>query len=109
MVHLAAGEWGQALLLEYVFLDVVTVLRARRGLTVAEAVGKALLEARDVTFIPCSDIFVDAFGIFTHQRGRELSFVDAAIIAVARREKANHVATFDEDFRGLKGFAVVPS
>lgn len=108
MVHLAAGQWGQALLPEYVFLEVETVLRARRGLKVATLIGNTLLGAKDITFVPCSDIFMDAFEIFTAQTERDLSFTDAAIVAIARREKARFVATFDEDLRGLKGLTAIP-
>jgi predicted nucleic acid-binding protein len=108
MVHLAAGQWGQALLPEYVFLEVVTVLRARRSVGVAAEVGNTLLAAADITFVPCSDVFVDTFEIFRNERGRELSFADAAIVAIARREKARFIATFDEDFQGLKGVTIVP-
>ncbi len=108
MVHLAAGQWGQALLPEYVFLEVVTVLRARRNIAVATLVGKTLLGAEDITLVPCSDVFIDAFEIFTDQRKRELSFTDAAIVAIARREKARFIATFDQDFREQKGLTLVP-
>ncbi len=108
MVHLAAGKWGQALLPEYVFLEVVTVLRARRNVEVATLVGNTLLGAADITFVPCSDVFVEAFEIFRNQGKRELSFADAAIVAIARREKAKFIATFDEDFRGLKGVSLIP-
>jgi len=108
MVHLAAGQWGQALLPEYVFLEVVTVLRARRNIEVATLVGNTLLGAKDITFIPCSDIFIDAYEIFSGQHKRELSFVDAAIVAVARREKARFIATFDEDFRSIADLEVIP-
>lgn len=109
MVHLAAGEWGQALLLEYVFLEVVTVLRARRDLKTATAVGAALLQSREVEFVPCSDIFLEAFSVFRRQATRELSFVDSAILAVARRNSPGIVATFDEDFRGQEGVKVIPA
>ena len=50
---------------------------------------------------------VDAFEIFHNQSERELSFADAAIVAIAQ-QKARFIATFDEDFRGLKGLRVVP-
>jgi predicted nucleic acid-binding protein len=43
MERLVAAEWGPALLLEYVFLEVVTVLLARRGLDVAVRVATILL------------------------------------------------------------------
>jgi len=109
MVHLAGGEWGQAMLLEYVFLEVVTVLRARRDLKTATDVGTALLQSREVEFVACSDIFLEAFSAFRQQATGELSFVDSAILAVARRNPPGFVATFDDDFRGQDGVKVIPA
>lgn len=109
MVHLTGGKWGQALLLEYVFLEVVTVLRARRDLETAATVGTVLLHAREVDFVACSELFLEAFAGFRKQGERELSFVDAAILAVARRHRPGFIATFDEDFRGQEGVTLVPA
>ena len=107
--RLVGGEWGPALLLEYVFLEVVTVLLARRGLEVAARVGTVLLDAQEVEFVPCSDIFLDALEAFRTQRDGRLSFTDAAIVAAARRRNAHFVATFDRDFRGVRALTVVPA
>lgn len=106
--ELAAGKWGSALLLEYVFLEVVTVLLLRRGLSVAAMVGTSLLEAREVQFVPCSELFVDTLDTFRNQSGTKLSFTDAAIVTVARRKGADFVATFDTDFEGIEGLHIVP-
>jgi predicted nucleic acid-binding protein len=108
MVHLASGQWGQALLLEYVFLEVVTVLRARRDLDVAVDVATTLLEAREIDFVACSDFFLETLDAFRRQGGAELSFTDAAILTVARRNRPGFVATCDEDFREQAGVKVVP-
>jgi predicted nucleic acid-binding protein len=108
MERLLAGEWGPALLIEYVFLEVVTVLLARRGLDVASRVATALLEAREIEFVPCSDLFLDTLEVFRSQPGAHLSFADAAIVAVARRREARFVATFDRDFRRVGTLAIVP-
>lgn len=107
MVQLIGGKWGQGLLLEYVFLETVTVLRARRDVKVATTVGNILLQASEIDFVPCSDIFVDAFDVFRRDRSHGLSFVDAAIVTAARQHSPGFVATFDEDFTGLRGIAVV--
>lgn len=115
--HLAAArtvdrllnrEWGEALLPEYVFLEVTTVLAARLGLREAVAFGEALLDAREVEFVPCSEVFLEAFDIFRGQPDGGLSFGDAAIVAIARRRAAPYVATFDADFRRVEGITVVP-
>lgn len=108
MVRIVAGEWGRAALLEYVFLEVVTVLLARRGRAVASDVGATLLRAGEVDFILCSDFFLDTLETFRHQAKRNLSFTDSAIVTVALRNTPSFVATFDRDFRGIKGISVVP-
>ena len=108
MVQLVGGRWGQALLLEYVFLEVATVLLARRGHAVATDVATALLAAREVEFVPCSDLFLETLATFRDPAQERLSFADAAIVTVARRHAPGLVATFDADFRGVKGVSVVP-
>ena len=109
MVQLLAGAWGPGLLLEYVLLEVVTVLLARRGSAIATAVGETLLSAREITFVPCSDLFLDAWNAFRDQgkRGR-LSFADAAIVVAAQKEGPGYVLTFDDDFRSCAGVTVLP-
>ncbi len=108
MKDLLAGRWGQALLIEYVFLEVVTVLLVRRGHQVASRVGALLLEVPEIDFVPCSDFFLESLDVFRAHRDGRLSFADAAVVAVARRLDAPHVATFDRDFDGLDGISVVP-
>lgn len=108
MDDLIAGKWGRGLLLEYVFLEVVTVLFARRGLPIASAVGSVLLQARELDFVPCSELFLDTLETFRNQGGSKLSFTDSAIVTVARKQDAGVVATFDRDFRNIKGITVIP-
>ena len=109
LVQLLAGGWGQALLLEYVFLEVVTVLAARRGRATAAQVGATLLTAREAQFLPCSGLFLDAWAVFREEGGGQLSLADAAIVVAARREPPGNVLTFDDDFRGLRGITVLPA
>ena len=102
------AEWGPGLLLEYVFLEVVTVLRLRLDLIAAVEVGETLLRARELEFLPCSEIFMESFRTMRMEREAPLSFVDATILGVARRHPPGFIATFDDDFRGLDGVRVVP-
>lgn len=109
METLATGTWGRALLLEYVLVEVATVLLARRGLRTASTVVESLLESREVEFVPCSDIFGESLQIFRTQSSGRLSFTDAAVVAVARSRAAGLVAAFDTDFAQEEGITVVPS
>jgi predicted nucleic acid-binding protein len=101
-----AGEWGPMLLAEYVFLEVVTVIRLRRDLATAVRVGELLLGARELEFLPCSQVFLQAFEVFRGESRRKLSFVDAAVAALARSHPPGAVASFDSGFEGLEGFVL---
>ena len=106
MERFLKGEWGRGLLLEYVFLEVATVLLVWRDLAVAARVGRLLLDAGELDFVPCSDLFSDAFEMFTHQGNTRLSFADAAIAHVAQVRADGLVLTFDEEFAKLPGVRV---
>ncbi len=100
---------GQGLLLEYVFLEVVTVLLVRRELATAIRVGEALLGAPEIEFVPCSDFFGQTLEVFRAQHGTGLSFTDAAILTAATSRANGLVATFDAEFRKFPGVTVVPA
>lgn len=108
MERFLKGEWGRGLLLEYVFLEVATVLLARRDLTVAARVGRLLLDAGELDFVPCSDLFSDVLEVFTHQGNTHLSFADAAIAHVAQQRAGGLVLTFDEEFARFSGIIPLP-
>ncbi|MFO7769683.1 MAG: PIN domain-containing protein [bacterium] len=107
MAQLASGRWGRPLLLEYVFLETVTVLLLRRGREKASEVAGQLLAAGDADFVPSSDLFLEVVKTFCTQESGRLSFVDCAIITAARERGADHLATFDRDLAGLEFLEVV--
>jgi hypothetical protein len=109
---------------EYVFLETVTVLLARRGPDLATRFGQALLDARDVDLVFASDHFAAAWETFRDESHRGLSFTDGALVSLLRgashrskpntttREEAPEplaIATFDQGFRNLEGIATVPA
>lgn len=108
MDRLLAGEWGTGLLLEYVALEVITVLRLRTDLGTAVSVAGSLLRARELQFVPCSAIFMEALETLRVEQRSPLSLVDAAIVTVARRHPPGLVATFDADFMALDRVTPVP-
>lgn len=108
MQHIVANDWGDPVLLEYVFLEVVTVLLARRGLNTAVDVGTVLLNAREIRFVPCSEIFHEAWKAFLTQSSRQLSFTDAALVAVGKQRGIERIATFDQGFHRVTGLTPIP-
>ena len=109
MAEFLDRKWGRGLLLEYVFLEVVTVLMARRGSRVASEVADVLLGARELEFVPCSELFVDAVETFQRQTRTRLSFVDATIVNTARDRADGLVATFDRELESVPGVVAVPA
>ena len=109
MGEILSGRWGRSLLLEYVFLEVVTVMLSRRGPATASAIASILLQAREVDFLPCSDFFIDTLDTFRNQFASHFSFTDAAIVTAARRQADTAVATFDREFKTVEGITVVPA
>jgi len=69
-------------------------------------VGRLLVDADELDFVPCSDLFSDALDIFTRQRNTRLSFADAAIALVAQRRADGLVLTFDGEFGRFPGIRV---
>jgi predicted nucleic acid-binding protein len=108
MARFLDGEWGHGLLLEYVFLEVATVLMARRGPEVASEVADILLGARELEFVPCSERFIEAVETFRRQKKTRLSFVDATIVNVARDRAEGRVATFDRELASARGIHAIP-
>jgi predicted nucleic acid-binding protein len=108
MQRLSKGNWGAALLPEYVVLETLAVLAAGRDLSFASAKAKDLVEAPEFELVPCSPLFAQTLDLFRTQAATRLSFADCAIVAIARDRAASHVATFDEDFESVPGLSVVP-
>ncbi len=109
MADFLDDRWGKGLLLEYVFLEVVTVLMTRRGPRIASKVADVLLGAKELEFVPCSGLFLEAVEIFQGQTKTRLSFVDSTIVHVARDRADGQVATFDRELAGVRGITAVTS
>jgi len=62
-----------------VFPEVVTVLLVRRDLATAVRTGRLLLEAQELEFVPCSDVFLDVVQLLGTQKKTSLSFADVTI------------------------------
>lgn len=109
MPQLIEGNFGQLLMPEYVYLEVVTVVALKRDLPTAIKVGSALLNAKEIQFVPCSHFFQDAWRHFQSQgKGAVLSFIDAALVAIAKQRGVRHIATFDKGFQKVPELTVQP-
>ncbi|HEV2445672.1 MAG TPA: hypothetical protein VGS58_07110 [Candidatus Sulfopaludibacter sp.] len=69
----------------------------------AARVGRLLLDAEELDFIPCSDLFRESFELFAHQGDTCVSLADAAIAHDGRERTDGLILTFDKEFRKLRG------
>jgi predicted nucleic acid-binding protein len=105
--RISNGEYGQAVITEFIFSEVVTVLLLRRGLETAVAVGRVLVEADEISILGASSLFENGWSIFLDQKSTEFSFVDASSIACMLERGIKFIATFDKDFKKVDGVNVV--
>lgn len=107
-LELASGRLGNVALLEYVFLETVTVLITRLGAESAISAGRSLLETRDFQFVPCSELFASTFETFATQTTTRLSLTDIAIARYAHEFADGKIVSFDEELRRLPGLQAFP-
>lgn len=105
--RIANGEYGQAVITEFIFSEVVTVLFLRMDLETAAAAGRVLEEAEEISVLAASSLFESGWRVFQEQHGTELSFVDASSIACMLERGIKFIATFDKDFKKVNGVNVV--
>ena len=87
----------------FIFLETVTVLAQRRGKDTAREAGKYLLDSGGVEIIHIDEVLQrSAWEIFQALRKKDMSFVDASIIAILKVEDMSCLITFDRaDFNKL--------
>lgn len=103
LAKVAAREWDAVLLHEYVFVELVTVLAARRSFAVAVRAGEWLLGSEEIEFVASSEDFVSVWQTFRGQPRGKLSFADASLVSLAQTRKATHLASFDRDLLKATG------
>ena len=88
----------------FVFLEVVTILSQRAGKILSLKVGKSIIQDQRIEIIQIDKELNDlTWKIFQTIKRKNLSFVDASIIACMQVEGINKLLTFDEeDFSNLR-------
>lgn len=95
---ISGGNYGPAIISEYIFDETVTVLSARAGRKQAIMFGNDLLKNFDIIQVT-APLFRAAWWLFKGSTG--LSFTDCTNIAMVK-ELEICIATFDNDFRKAK-------
>lgn len=99
---------GRLVTSEYVFDEVVTLVRYRVGHAPAADLGRVLREGEACLLVTVEPEDIQgAWEHFLSNSREKLSFTDCTSFAVMRRLKIAAAAALDEDFRA-EGFTVLP-
>ncbi len=101
-------EWldqeGIFVLLDVVFAETMTLLKARLGPESAIRVGRELRQNTAYAWLPVGDEGErDTWAVFQRFTDKEWSYTDCAVLALARREKISVVFAFDRHFLQMPG------
>ena len=106
--ELQKGRYAGGLVTDYIVLETVTVVKRLMGHEAAVETGEALLGAGDITVMRSTQLFPHAWREFKARSTTGLSFVDASNLAAMKLAGVTRIATFDREFRKIKGIEVVP-
>ncbi|MEJ2421703.1 MAG: PIN domain-containing protein [Acidobacteriota bacterium] len=108
-VKRAIAEWeGRLCTTDYIFDELVTLIRYRVGYAPAVEVGEVLQDSGTCLLVRVEDQDIrDAWDQFVRERDQRNSFTDCTSFAVMRRLGLTTAAALDDDFVRA-GFVVVP-
>jgi len=106
--ELEKGRYAGGLVTDYIILETVTVVKRLMGHDAAVETGEAILGAGDITVMRSTQLFPHAWREFKARSGSGLSFVDASSLAAMKLAGVTRIATFDREFRKVKGIEAVP-
>ena len=107
MNKIIEGDFGEPIISDYIFDETITVTFGRtKDLGKSVSVGENL---RDSTKMIKMDeqSFENAWEIFKSQEYTRFSFTDCTTVSIIKKEDIANIATFDDDFRKVKGINVV--
>ena len=87
------------LLPEYVALELATILGIRGDISISSKSLEKLLTAKEVIFVPCSEFFMETLKEFSTEKKFALSFVDCALLVIAKTYEADEILTFDANLQ----------
>jgi len=105
---LQKGRYAGALVTDYIILETANVIKRLMGHQVAVETGEAIMGSREIEVMRSTQLFPYAWREFRAQSRTNLSFVDASSLAAMRMRGVTRIATFDREFRKVKGIRVVP-
>jgi uncharacterized protein len=99
------NKYGEPFTTNFIFDEVVNVTMRKEGKKKARLIGQHLLESEVHMINLNRKVFKKAWQLF--QSNNSLSFTDCTSVALAQLADVKHIATFDKEFKRVKGIEVV--
>ena len=95
------GDLGKVLITNLIFSEVVTYIRRKVGRKQSVEAARMLIDSEHVEIIHIDEnIFNAAYHMF--ERYPELSFADAASVAIMKDRGIQQIVSFDKGFNGVR-------
>jgi predicted nucleic acid-binding protein len=102
LLNRIAPHW---ILTDYIFDEIMGVLKRKVGIKEALLVGEYLLHSEFQLYYITSPVFHSSWKLFT--QNKHLSFTDCTCIAMMKSLGLTDIATFDKGFHNINGITVV--
>ncbi len=107
MREIITGKYGKPAISDYIFDETVTVVfNKSKKLSIGINIGDELKSSAAIIKIDDS-VFEEAWNLFRSQKNTMFSFTDCTTLSLMEKEKIKNIATFDGEFRGVKGINVI--
>lgn len=101
------GKYGKIFISNFIFDECVTVVFVKsKNLSLAIKSGENLKRSTELLEVDHT-IFNGSWDLFKNQKGTKFSFTDCTTLALMKKEDITNIATFDGDFKSVKGITVI--
>jgi len=100
-------KYGNLYITDYIFDESVTVILIRlKSLFKTTIIGELIRKSTEMLEIE-RDSFEEAWKLFKRQKKTAFSFTDCTTLNTMEIKNVKNIATFDEDFKKIKGINVI--
>lgn len=107
MKDITNRKYGNLYITDYVFDESVTVILIRlKNLSKTISIGELIRKSTEMLEIE-KDNFEEAWSLLKRQKKPAFSFTDCTTINIMERKNVKNIATFDKDFKKIKGLNII--
>jgi len=107
MKEIVNKKYGNLCITDYIFDESVTVILIRlKSLSETIKIGELVKKSMKIIEME-REIFENSWNYFKKQKETAFSFTDCTTLNIMKKMNISNIATFDEDFKKIKGINVI--